>query len=164
MSNQTNNARDAELEAVYLEGYRDGVRGARMENRAMKRKDEIMTHPYILAAVRSAHTGEQKTAMVRGAIARGILETFGACRVLNIDAWRHGSGWDWNNWRACGWFPLALLDANPRAVFRYLREHGGLSEASAGRVALRDDGYNLVVESRSNGEPLFAIEYGAVMR
>lgn len=37
MSNQTNNARDAELEAVYLEGYRDGARGARMEHKNMVR-------------------------------------------------------------------------------------------------------------------------------
>lgn len=119
-----------------------------------------MTHPEILAAVNSRHTGEQKAAMVRGAIARGILREFGCAKVLSIDAWRCESGWTWNNWYFVGWYPLRLLDLKPRAMLRELRERGYLSAASAGRVAVSDDGYNIEVLDRSTNEPLFAIEYG----
>ena len=36
-----------------------------------------------------------------------------------------------------------------------------LGYASKGRVALEDDGYNVVIVNKSTREPLFAIEYGA---
>lgn len=123
-----------------------------------------MMHPKIRAAVESRHTGEQKTLLVQNAIADGIAHTFEHVRVLSIDAWRDHEGWNWNNWYGAGWFPLGHVDDKPRAILRRLRALGLLSAASAGRVALDDDGYNLVVRLRVNGEPIFAIEYGARSR
>lgn len=118
-------------------------------------------HTEIAAAIRCAHTGEQKAAMVRGAIARGIFRAFGAYRVLSIDAWREGSGWTWNNWHGAGYFPARLIDSKPRAVLREMRALGFLSATSAGLCSVVDDGYNLTICARGTREPLFAIEYGA---
>lgn len=124
-----------------------------------------MTHAKIRAAVESRHTGEQKTLLVQSAIADGIAHAFEHVRVLSIDAWYSPEGrWDWNNWYSVGLFPLGHVDDKPRAIFRRLRALGLLSAASAGRVSLDDDGYNLVVRLRASGEPIFAIEYGARSR
>ena len=83
-------------------------------------------------------------------------------RLLSIDAWRDiNNGWTWNNWHAIGSVPMDLIDKSPRQVFAYLRAQGFLSPQSAGRVALHDDQYNIVITERGTREPLFAIEYGA---
>jgi hypothetical protein len=42
-----------------------------------------------------------------------------------------------------------------------MREQGYLSAKSAGRVAIDDDQYNVVIVAKGTREPLFAIEYGA---
>ena len=83
-------------------------------------------------------------------------------RLLSIDAWRDiDNGWTWNEWHAIGNVPMDLIDKTPRQVFKYLRDAGYLSAQSAGRVALQDDDYNIVIIARGTREPLFAIEYGA---
>lgn len=96
---------------------------------------------------------------VRNAIARGLLIQFGAARVLSVDAWREAvsGGWQWNNWRHVGYFPLRLLDSPPRVILREMRARGFLA---AFRVAVEDDDYNIVIVDRNTREPLFAIEYG----
>lgn len=82
-------------------------------------------------------------------------------RILSIDAWRDGNGWTWNNWHNVGDTENDTVNLDsPRAVFQYLRERGYLSDYSKGRVALDDDGYNVVVIDRNTREPIFAIEYG----
>jgi hypothetical protein len=85
-------------------------------------------------------------------------------KVLSIDAWRDGDGWQWNNWFNAGEFPNASADMldKPRALLRWFREAGYLSEGSRGRVAIDDDGYNVVILDRGTREPLYALEYGAV--
>lgn len=82
-------------------------------------------------------------------------------RLLSIDAWRNESGWDWNNWYTVGEIDTAAvnIDSN-RALLKYMRDEGYLTEASKGRVYIDDDQYNLVVCERANHRPLFAIEYG----
>lgn len=82
-------------------------------------------------------------------------------RVLSIDAWRAPDGWTWNNWFHVGSVPAALADAKPRAILRAMRDAGFLSARSTGRVAVEDDGYNIVILARGTREPVFAIEYGA---
>ncbi len=83
-------------------------------------------------------------------------------RIISIDAWRDGDGWTWNQWfNLSPRFPADLLDASPRTIFRWFREQGLLSPQSAGRVAIEDDQYNLVIVLRHSREPLFAIEYGS---
>ena len=85
-------------------------------------------------------------------------------RLLSIDAWRDiNNGWTWNNWHAIGSVPMDLIDKSPRQVFAYLRAQGFLSPQSAGRVAMHDDQYNIVITERGTGQPLFAIEYGAAL-
>jgi len=85
--------------------------------------------------------------------------------ILSIDAWREPEGgWTWNAWFRIGAIPVAEFAAiadSPRKLFRWFREAGMLGYASKGRVALEDDGYNVVIVNKSTREPLFAIEYGA---
>lgn len=83
-------------------------------------------------------------------------------RVLSIDAWRDGDGWTWNQWFNRGTCPLSVCDMKPRALLRFMRHEGYLSDGSKGCVAVEDDGYNMVIVARHTREPLFALEYGAV--
>ena len=87
--------------------------------------------------------------------------------VLSIDAWRYDDGWTWNNWFKVGTVEPKDFRALTRSraktnrrMIRFFREHGYLSEGSKGRVAIEDDGYNVVVIDKGTREPLFAIEYG----
>lgn len=84
--------------------------------------------------------------------------------ILSIDAWRYDDGWQWNNWFRVATLSredFDILADSPRKMFRWFREAGMLGYASKGRVALEDDGYNVVIVDKSTREPLFAIEYGA---
>jgi hypothetical protein len=81
--------------------------------------------------------------------------------ILSIDAWRYDGSWSWNAWHKAGTVDRVLIDAKPRKLFRALRDAGYLSAASAGRVSVDDDGYNVVICDRATREPLFAIEYGS---
>jgi hypothetical protein len=80
--------------------------------------------------------------------------------VLSIDAWRDGDGWQWNNWFKCGLCDVSVCDRSPRAILHYMRQAGYLSPSSAGRVAVEDDQYNMVIVDRHTRQPLFAIAYG----
>lgn len=83
-------------------------------------------------------------------------------RFLSIDAWAEAEGgWTWNAWYDAGRVPCEYANLPARALLRALRTDGYLSAASAGRVAVEDDGYNVVIVERSTNRPLFAIEYGA---
>lgn len=85
-------------------------------------------------------------------------------KLLSIDAWADAGGdWNWNAWRTVGHVPVAYADMPARALLRALRTDGYLSAASAGRVAVEDDGYNVVIVRRSDSCPVFAIEYGNVL-
>lgn len=85
--------------------------------------------------------------------------------ILSIDAWRDcDGGWTWNNWWKCGEAPLAWCDLKPRALFRTLRDAGIITRASRGRVAVEDDGYNVIVMARGTREPVIALAYGEVFR
>lgn len=82
-------------------------------------------------------------------------------RVLSIDAWRGcEGGWDWNDWHGVGYAPVEALKYTPRRLLAWMRSEGYITTQSAGRVAVQDDGYNLVIIDRRNGCPLYAIEYG----
>jgi len=83
-------------------------------------------------------------------------------QLLSIDAWREGYSWVWNQWFKRGRVPAALLDKPTRYILAFLREENYLSNESKGRVAIEDDGYNLVIVCRGTREPILAIEYGAV--
>jgi hypothetical protein len=82
--------------------------------------------------------------------------------ILSIDAWRSPEGWTWNNWFCVGETNVSLCDKSHRAILTHLRSEGLLSQGSAGKVTIEDDGYNLVVLARGTREPLFAIAYGEV--
>jgi hypothetical protein len=81
--------------------------------------------------------------------------------VLSIDAWRNcDNGWDWNNLHKVGRIDVSVCDLQARALLKVMRDEGYLSAYSAGRVAVEDDGYNVVIVRRSDNMPLFAIAYG----
>lgn len=81
-------------------------------------------------------------------------------RLLSVDALRDADGgWQWNNWTSRGMVPAAWCDLKPRALLRALRESGRFDTAP-GRVAIEDDGYNLVIVTRGTREPLGALAYG----
>jgi hypothetical protein len=80
-------------------------------------------------------------------------------QLLSVEAWRDGDGWTWNNCFSRGMVPASWCDLNPRALLRALRESGRFDTAP-GRVAIEDDGYNLVIVARGTREPLGALAYG----
>ncbi len=82
--------------------------------------------------------------------------------ILSIDAWRNGSGWDWNQWFKVGECPLDVAELTPRKLLKYMRDNGYLSDKSVGKVAIDDDQYNVVIIEKSTRMPLFAIAYGEV--
>lgn len=89
------------------------------------------------------------------------MTTSDTVRVLSIDAWREAEGgWTWKPY-AAGEVPRAVLDYTPRRLIGYMRRKGFLSAGSVGRVAVADDGYNLLLVERGTRRPAFAIEYGA---
>ena len=82
--------------------------------------------------------------------------------LLSIDAWREcGGGWTWNQWYTLeNDIVMAESELTPRKVFRALRKWGFLSEESRGRVAIEDDGYNIVIMAKGTQEPILALCYG----
>ena len=87
-------------------------------------------------------------------------ETQPTFRVLSIDAWRYDDGWTWNNWFHVGDVPREVCELTPRRLLRFLRAEGYLGAKSGGKVAIDDDGHNLVIVNRTTREPLYAVEYG----
>lgn len=83
-------------------------------------------------------------------------------RVLSIDAWRDGDGWQWNNWHVVGHCEPAIADLSVRKLLRWMRAEGYLGEGSKGAVTIEDDQYNVVILDRRTLEPLYALEYGAL--
>jgi hypothetical protein len=84
-------------------------------------------------------------------------------RILSIDAWRNGPGWDWNKWCHVGDCPAHVADLSPRRLFAWMRDNGYLNARSIGKVELEDDMYNVVICERSTHRPIYAIEYGATI-
>ena len=83
-------------------------------------------------------------------------------KILSIDAWRDECGWTWNQWFKVGTIDREVFETltTTRKILKFFRDEGFLSEGSQGRVAIEDDGYNIVAVDRNTFEPLFAIEYG----
>ncbi len=83
-------------------------------------------------------------------------------KLLSVEGWRGCDGlWFWNQWYTVdSALDISEAGTTPRKLFKYLREGGYLSERSKGKLRLHDDGYNLVIECRGTGEPLFALCYG----
>lgn len=86
-------------------------------------------------------------------------------KVLSIEAWRESEGgWTWNQWYNVGTVELDTHDLNnARKVLKALRGEGILSPSTAGKVAIDNDQYNIVVIAKGTREPLYAIEYGTLL-
>lgn len=85
--------------------------------------------------------------------------------ILSICGWNYGKcEWGWNAWTYLdATAPSICLEWSHRKILKYLRNDLQLlSERSKGKVAIEDDGYNLVVINKNTHEPLYAIEYGAI--
>ena len=82
--------------------------------------------------------------------------------LLSVEGWRDcEGGWFWNQWYTIeSALDISETGTTPRKLFKYLRGNGYLSERSKGKLRLHDDGYNLVIECRNTGEPLYAFCYG----
>lgn len=83
--------------------------------------------------------------------------------ILSIDAWRYDGGWNWNMWHDVGKCDVSVCDLTPRKLLKYMRDNGYLSALSAGKVAIDDDQYNVVIVNKSTREPLYAIAYGELL-
>lgn len=81
-------------------------------------------------------------------------------RILSIDAWRYDSSWNWNDWHFVGTIPADCTEWSTRQLLKYFRENNFLTENSAGKCCIVDDGYNLEIRERATQRPLYAIEYG----
>lgn len=85
-------------------------------------------------------------------------------RILSIDAWGNAEdGFDWNNWFDVGHIDARLVRrSSDKALLEYLVREGYLKERARTECSMEDDCYNLVATVKATGEPLFAIEYGAL--
>jgi hypothetical protein len=81
-------------------------------------------------------------------------------RILSIDAWNNGEGWDWNDWTHVGDITPDAKDWTPRKLLKYFRDNGFLKDGSVGKCTVEDDQYNIVVLEKANRRPLYAVEYG----
>ena len=82
--------------------------------------------------------------------------------LLSVDAWRDcDGGWNWNNWHTIERdIFIAESEISPRKIFAMLRKWNYLTPASKGKMAMQDDGHNIVIAMKSTGEPVLALEYG----
>lgn len=83
-------------------------------------------------------------------------------RILNIDAWRdRENSWFWNNWFQVAECVELPDNVTNRQLLKLARdEFGLLSETSKGKVAVNDDGHNIVILAKGTRQPLYAFEYG----
>jgi len=88
--------------------------------------------------------------------------------IFSIDAWNHGEDdWQWNSWYKCGEinqedFETLKSDAD---FIQYFIDGGYIDKSYAmissfDLFTIDDDQYNIVIQDKETGEPLFAIEYG----
>jgi hypothetical protein len=81
--------------------------------------------------------------------------------LLSIDAWRYDNSWQWNQWHTLEKGIYFSEDSlTPRKVLAFLRKADYLTSASKGKLAIDDDGYNIVIELKDTHEPILALCYG----
>ena len=83
-------------------------------------------------------------------------------KLLSIDAWRDSDNlWFWNAWYTIekDIFIESTILESPRKLLKLCRDNGWLTEGSKGHLKIEDDGWNVIICKRSNGEPLLALEY-----
>jgi len=84
-------------------------------------------------------------------------------KILSIDAWAEPEGgWNWNQWYHVGdisneEFESLKTDKDFRLWFK---RAGYTTTANKRKVGIEDDQYNICLCDRSDGRPLYAIEYG----
>jgi hypothetical protein len=84
--------------------------------------------------------------------------------ILSIDAWAEGeNGWTWNQWFKVGECTLETCDLPEAEIIRFMINEGYLSEQAVEGCVVDDDQYNVVICDAETLEPLFALEYGAVV-
>lgn len=81
--------------------------------------------------------------------------------ILSIDAWgNQDDGYDWNNWYKVGSVAVEICDKPHAEILQYLFEEGLITLRGMKECEIEDDQYNLVIQDKNTGEPLFAIAYG----
>lgn len=85
-------------------------------------------------------------------------------RILSIDAWADGDGWQWNSWYEAGTISDAEFDAitakGDKAIAKWFYDNGYTTTADMRKITIDDDQYNIVLCEKKSGMPVFAIEYG----
>jgi len=85
-----------------------------------------------------------------------MLTTENTYTLLSIDAWRYDCGWTWNNMFTVEEDIYLSSDTSNRALLKFMRRNGWLSESSKGRVHIEDTGYDIEIQDRNTGMPVFA--------
>lgn len=83
--------------------------------------------------------------------------------ILSIDAWSDGDGgWQWNAWHKVGSISKADFESidTDRKTLKWFKDNGFTTSYNSRLASVEDDGYNVCICDRSDGRPLFAIEYG----
>ena len=84
-------------------------------------------------------------------------------RLLSIDAWKASEGgWNWNNWHSIE-SDVYIQEStlfNARALLKFCRDSDWLTTASKGKLAIDDDGYNVVILLKGTQQPILAFCYG----
>ena len=85
-------------------------------------------------------------------------------KILSIDAWAdtEPKSWNWNMWYNAGEISEEAVTWSPRKLLKHFRDIGLLNQNSAGKCAIEDDQYNIVIVDKSNRRPLYAIVYGGM--
>lgn len=79
--------------------------------------------------------------------------------ILSIEAWRYDDGWNWNSWQTLdfGLVEFADKDMTARKVLKWARDENLLSDRSKGKCCLENDGYQITINNRNTGEPLYSL-------
>jgi len=85
-------------------------------------------------------------------------------KVLSIDAWAGDEPftWDWNNWFTVGEISKEEFERlkTDQDYATWFYEEGYTTTDDLSLCFIDDDQYNITVCDKSDGRPVFAIEYG----
>ena len=76
--------------------------------------------------------------------------------LLSIDAWRDECGWTWNNMFTVEEDIYIADTLTNRSLLKFMRRNGWLTDYSKGRVRVEDTGYDIEIQDKNTGEPVFA--------
>ena len=85
-----------------------------------------------------------------------MLQSENLYTLLSIDAWRYDEGWTWNNMFTVEEDVYLEPNLSNRRLLSFMRDSGWLSEYSKGKVRIEDTQYDIEIQDKNTGEPIFA--------